>query len=233
MWDAKKKNEVREPDDKGEYWRCTLIEVETRLRVGRGIGQNETEAAIQLWRGVRRVTGMAIPPPLVSDGWGGHREALVEVFGQVPAYRGHGRPPSKKHPQADWLYLQMVKQRDHGRVIDTQARLIYGTPQQAHALLDQHTAYVERTNLTSRHMNGRLVRKTLGFSKRVEMLRAASAWEDVVYNLARSVKTLRLEVNDGQRRWMPRSPAMVAGLTDHIWTIEDLLCFVPTPTNRL
>jgi hypothetical protein len=127
----------------------------------------------------------------------------------------------------------MVKQRDNGRVLDTQARLIYGTPQQAQVQLDQHTAYVERTNLTSRHMNGRLVRKTLGFSKRVEMLRAASAWEDVVYNLARSVKTLRLEVNDGQRRWMPRSPAMVAGLTDHIWTIEDLLCFVPTPTNRL
>jgi hypothetical protein len=233
MWDARKKNEIREPDDSGEYWRCTLIEVETRLRVGRGIGQNETEAAIQLWQGVRRVTGMATPPPLVSDGWGGHREALVEVFGQVPTYSGRGRPPSKKQPQADWLYLQMVKQRDNGRVLDTQARLIYGTPQQAQVQLDQHTAYVERTNLTSRHMNGRLVRKTLGFSKRVEMLRAASAWEDVVYNLARSVKTLRLEVNDGQRRWMPRSPAMVAGLTDHIWTIEDLLCFVPTPTNRL
>jgi hypothetical protein len=121
------------------------------------------------------------------------------------------------------LYLQLVKQRENGQVIDTEVRLIYGIPKQADAVLDQYTAYVERSNLTSRHMNGRLVRKTLGFSKRVEMLRAASAWEDVVYNLARPVKTLRLEANDGQRRWIPRSPAMAAGLTDRIWTMEDLL----------
>jgi hypothetical protein len=57
-WDARKKNEIREPDDRGEYWRCTLIEVETRLRMERGIGQNETQAAIQLRRSVKRVTGM-------------------------------------------------------------------------------------------------------------------------------------------------------------------------------
>jgi hypothetical protein len=49
-------------------------------------------------------------------------------------------------------------------------------------------------------MNGRLVRKTLGFSKQVEMLRASCIWEDVVYNLAHSVKTLRLEINNGNQR---------------------------------
>jgi len=233
MSGARKKNDLREADDPGEYWRCTLIEVETRLRVGRGFGQNETEAAIELWRGVRRTTGMKAPPPLVSDGWGGHREALLEVFGQTPPYSGHGRPPSKKRAGANWLYLQMVKQRENGRVVDTQMRLIYGTTDQVKARLAQHTAYVERTNLTSRHMTGRLVRKTLGFSKQVAMLRAASVWEDVVYNLTRCVKTLRVEVNDQQRRWMPRSPAMVAGLTDHIWTMEALLWCVPMSTNRL
>ena len=47
------------------------------------------------------------------------------------------------------------------------------------------TSYVERTNLTSRDMNGRLVRKTLGYSKELKMLRASSIWEDMVYNLRR------------------------------------------------
>ncbi|MEA2045247.1 MAG: hypothetical protein U9N48_01795 [Euryarchaeota archaeon] len=61
------------------------------------------------------------------------------------------------------------------------------------------------------------------------MLEASCAWEDLVYNLARPVKTLRIEVNDGQRRWQPRSPAMAASLTDHIWTIEELLMAVPVP----
>jgi len=65
-------------------------------------------------------------------------------------------------------------------------------------------------------MNGRLVRKTLSFSKQQEMLKTSSVWEDLVYNLTRPVKTLRLEVNQGNCRFQPRSPAMAAGLTDHM-----------------
>ncbi len=63
-------------------------------------------------------------------------------------------------------------------------------------LLGASTSYVERTNLTSRHMNGsRLVRKTLGYSKKLQMLRASSIWEDVVYNLlGRALKTLRMQI---------------------------------------
>lgn len=199
--------------------------------MGRGIGKTETQASIELLQQLKRRGRPDMPPPLVSDGWGGHREALIEVYGQVPDYSGHGRPPSLKQPGEGWQYLQMVKQRKNGRVIGVEPRVIFGDPQQIYAELETHTAYVERTNLTSRHMNGRLVRKTLGFSKRVAMLRAASVWEDMVYNLARHVKTLRLEVNDGTRRWLQRSPAMVAGLTDHIWSIEELLSYVPVPNN--
>ena len=204
-----------------------MIEVQTRLRVGRGIGQTETEAAIELWQGVKQHSGCDQPPPLLSDGWGGHREAIIEVFGKVPNYRGRGRLPEKKRPGEGWQYAQMVKQRENGRVVGVEFRPIYGDGGE----LSANTVYVERTNLTSRHMNGRLVRKTLGFSKRVEMLRAACAWEDLIYNIGRSVKTLRVEVNDGVRRWQSRSPAMAAGLTDHIWSINEILTLVPIPTN--
>lgn len=171
------------------------------------------------------------PPDLTSDGWGGHREALLDVYGKVPPYKGRGRPPTKKRPQPGWQYMQVVKQRENGCVIGTETRVIYGHNLVTPLLLGEHTAYVERTNLTTRHMNGRLVRKTLGFSKKRDMLEAACIWEDVVYNFARHVKTLRLEVNDGFRRWRYRSPAMAAGLTDHIWSIEELLTGVPVPIN--
>jgi hypothetical protein len=57
-----------------------------------------------------------------------------------------------------------------------------------------------------------LLRKTLGYSKRLEMLRAASAWEDMVYHFARPVKTLRQEIDTGGKRWRQQSPAMAAGL---------------------
>ncbi len=51
----------------------------------------------------------------------------------------------------------------------------------------------------------------------------ASAWEDRIYNLTRSLKMLRVEVDNGSRRWQQRSPAMAAGLTDHIWSVLGLL----------
>jgi hypothetical protein len=60
-------------------------------------------------------------------------------------------------------------------------------------------------------------------------LQAAFAWEDWIYNLTRPFKTLRVAVNDGRRRWQPRSPAMAAGLTDYIWTVRELLMMVVSP----
>lgn len=212
-----------------------MIESESRLRAARGIAKSETEAAIEAFGRLKSRGHPHSPPPLVSDGWGGYDEAMVEVWGKVPEYRGRGRPPTKKRPGADWHYLQMVKQRENGRVVGIKAKTIYGAEDEREVLEElsgESTSYVERTNLTSRHMNGRLVRKTLGYSKELKMLRASSIWEDMVYNLGRALKTLRVESpeSDGQRRWIGRSPAMAAGLTDHIWEIEELLTTLPLPT---
>jgi hypothetical protein len=213
-----------------------LIESESRLRAARGIAKSETEAAIEAFEQLKGRGHPHSPPPLVSDGWGGYDEAMVEVWGKVPEYRGRGRPPTKKRPQADWHYLQMVKQRGkNGRVIGMKAKTIYGDEREVLCKLSGgSTSYVERTNLTSRHMNGRLVRKTLGYSKELKMLRASSIWEEMVYNLGRALKTLRVESpeSDGERRWIGRSPAMAAGLTDHIWEIEELLTTLPLPPTN-
>jgi hypothetical protein len=158
---------------------------------------------------------------------------MVEVWGKVPEYRGRGRPPSRKKPQAGWKYLQMVKQRRKGRVMGVKAKTIYAEEREVLKLLGASTSYVERTNLTSRHMNGRLVRKTLGYSKELAMLRASSIWEDALYNLGRALKSLRTEnPRAGKRRWKRRSPAMAAGLTEHIWEIEELLTTLPLPSTN-
>jgi hypothetical protein len=202
--------------------------------VGRGIGQTETQSAIEVWTQVKqRDAHRHSPPPVLSDGWGGHREALVEVYGQVPPYKGRGRPPTRKQAGEDWHYTQMVKQRDdHGKLTGVEVRVIYGDDTTLERTGGRTTS-VERTNLTSRHMNGRLVRKTLGFSKRVAMLAAACAWEDMIYNFARPLKTLRCEIHLQGKRWLQASPAMAAGLTDHIWSIHELLMLIPLPTNSI
>ena len=203
--------------------------MDTRLRVGRAIGKDEEEIAVALMGQLKARGHPEAPPAIATDGKGSYREAMVETWGKVPEYTGRGRPPTRKQAQSDWHYLQVIKHRSGSRLTGVTVKVIYGDPEQVRRQLGEHTAYVERTHLTSRQMNGRLVRKTLSFSKELEMLKVSCAWEDWVYNLTRPVKTLRVEVNDGRCRWRLRSPAMAAGLTDHIWTVKELLMTVVAP----
>ena len=206
-----------------------MIDSDTRLRAARGIAKTETDASQIVFTTLKQRGHPDKPPPPISDGWGGIREAMVEVYGQVPPYSGRGRPPVLKQPGEDWQYLQMVKQWENGRVIGTELRVIYGNEAEVLALLGKSTSYIERSNLTSRHFNSRLTRKTLAFSKTIAMHQAAATLEDAYYNLVRPHKTLRQEVVAPDRRWLPRTPAMASALTDHIWTVKELLSRIPVP----
>ena len=97
-----------------------------------------------------------------------------------------------------------------------------------------NTSYVERDNLTSRHSNGRLVRKTLSHSKKQYYLRRHLDLEEAIYNFVRPHSALRVKLRKPaayRRRWQPRTPAMAAGLTDHIWSLEELLSYCLPPPN--
>jgi hypothetical protein len=201
-------------DEGGEYWYCTLIENQTRLRLGRGIGRTESDAAQRIWRYWRWTLGVANhPPPLVSDGWGGHK-ARRRMAGK------------------NWHYLQVVKiHNDYQRVIGLKPRLVWGKTLQADHPLSPNLAYVERTHLTSRLMSARLQRKSLRFSKRLQPLVSSAFWCDGVYNLVHPHKSLRQPALLPGHRWTPRSPAMAAGLTDHLWSFYELLSSVPLFIN--
>ena len=208
-----------------------MIDMDSRLRVARGIAKTETEASTEVFQTLKARGHPDAPPPTISDGWGGIDDAMVEVYGKVPEYKGIGRPPTRKRPQPGWQYVQMIKQRENGRVVGIKVRVVLGDPVATLELLGQSTAYIERSHLTTRLFNSRLVRKTLAFSKEVEMYRASAAWEDLYYNLAWAHKSLRVEVfGDPKRRWQQRSPAMAAGLTDRIWTVKELLKTVVPPS---
>jgi hypothetical protein len=208
-----------------------MLDADSRLRVARGIAKNETSASIEVFKTLKRRGHPDGPPPTISDGWGGIDDAMIEVYGIVPEYGGRGRPPTKKRARPGWLYLQMVKQRDErGRVKGIKLRAVFGKKSDVIALLGKSTAYIERSNLTSRLFNGRQVRKTLAFSKEIAAYRAAAVWEDCYYNLVRPHKSLRLPVTDiSPRKWLQRTPATAAELTDHIWTVKELLTTLPMP----
>jgi hypothetical protein len=209
--------------------------MDSRLRIGNAIGKSEEEIAPELMKQVKMHAPDEGPPALSSDGKGAYPNAMLKTWGKVPEYGGRGAPPKLLKPQKDWQCLQVVKKRKGRKLESVHIKVVYGNPKQVKEKLGCHTAYIERTNLTSRTMNGRLVRKTLSFSKELRSLEAASTLEDAIYNFTRSVRTLRVELPhpSKQARWHQRSPAMAAGLTDHIWTVQELLTvvFIPLRAN--
>jgi len=211
------------------------VDIDTRLRIGRVIGKTEEDIAPVIMEKIKRHNPAGPPPALATDGKGAYREAMLETWGKAPEYKGQGRPPTVRKPGEGWKYLQVVKKREGSKLVDVILKVIYGNEEEVINILGKSTAYVERTHLTSRQMNGRLVRKTLSFSKELRMLKASTALEDALYNFTRPLKTLRVEVENpsSANRWQQRTPAQAAGLTDHIWTVKELLTsvLVPCPIN--
>jgi len=89
----------------------------------------------------------------------------------------------------------VIKERDEkDRVTGTKKKAIFGEEETLLEIFEEHTAYVERTHLTMRQMNSRLIRKGLGFSKQLSMHQAAAGWEDAIYNLTRTHRGLRVDL---------------------------------------
>ena len=89
-----------------------------------------------------------------------------------------------------------------------------------------NTAYIERDNLTLRQEVHRLARKTLGFSKNRRELQHALDFIDAHDNFIKPHRALRTKsFSKGNPVWIPRTPVMAAGLSHHIWTLEELLCY--------
>ena len=179
------------------------------------------------------------PPLFTSDKLPAYIEALIANYSMPeppPRRRGRGRP--RKQPRRvldpDLRYAQVDKHREGGRVVEVCRRIIFGSAEVITEILGDkqiNTSYVERDNLTSRQSNGRLVRKTLSYSKKNYYLQRHLDLEDAVFNFVRPHQALRMTLPRPilGRKWHQRTPAMAAGLTDHRWTLEELLSYRTPP----
>jgi len=82
-----------------------------------------------------------------------------------------------------------------------------------------NTSFIERQNATDRHHNARKSRKTYRFSKDWRYHEAATYFTMYSYNFCWQVRTLRESIDEG--RWIKRTPAMAAGLADHVWPMSE------------
>jgi len=167
---------------------------------------------------------------MTSDEHAPYATVILEVYGvqEAPPRTGKpGRPAGTRTVAPEsLLYATVHKTREKNRVVQVEARVVYGTAAGVQQPLERssaspavNTSFVERHNGTDRHRNARKGRKTYQFSKDWAVHEAATQLSYGSYNFCWPVRTLRQRDADG--RWQLRTPAMAAGLADHVWKYDE------------
>lgn len=227
----------------GDAWVWIAFAPVWRLVLAFVVGKRTQESADLLLDRVVRVTDEYIPL-FTSDQLPEYRSALLHAYGiwHQPQRKGNrGRyPKPRRVPPPDLLYAQVVKVREKGRVVDIRSRVVFGDADAVEARLAEspvsntiNTSFVERDNLTQRQINRRVTRRTNGFSKELPWFEKQLWLSMAYYHLVLPHHSLRQELpipeptrgTGSPRRWEPRTPAMAAGITDHVWTTTELLSY--------
>jgi len=231
----------------GDAWVWVAFAPEWRLVLAFVIGKRTQESADLLLQRVTQVTDEHTPF-FTSDQLPEYRNALLAAYGiwhqrQRQGKRGpHPKPLLMAPP--DLLYAQVVKVREYGRVVEVFSKVVFGDPTAIAAKLASlstsetiNTSFIERNNLTQRQSNRRLTRRTNGYSKDLSWFERQLWLSLAYYHLVLPHHSLRQPLPQPQptrgsgslRRWKPVTPAMAAGLTDHVWTTTELLSYRVPP----
>jgi len=220
----------------GRVWMALALAVPSHLWLGGAIRPQRDQGLItalvqQVRRCARRLDIL-----VCVDGLASYVTAFRRAF-RLPVYTGRrGRP--RLVLAAGFLLGQVVKQYAKRRVASVRQRVVEGTADALVAVLEAtgtgqgiHTAYIERLNATFRSALAPLVRRGRALAHKVETLEAGMYLVGGAYNFCWVHASLRGAAPAGARRkWQERTPAMAAGLTEHAWTLRELLCYqVPLP----
>lgn len=227
-------------DEQGDCWDYVAFDPEHRLVVSVVVGKHSGEHVDLLVEDFHQRTAGRLMNLMTSDENPAYAQAILEHYGQEyqPRRRGRrGRRPARRKRARKGLKDATVhKTRQNNRVVKVEQRVVYGTLTAVLAALavslvssTVNTQFVERSNGSDRHRNSRKVRKTYRFSKDWQVHEAVTYFTLLSANFCCPVRTLRQR--DEQGKWRPRTPAMAAGLADHVWTIKEWLR-VPTVQRK-
>ena len=187
---------AKKQEDCGDVWTWTAIDADTKLCISYLVGGRDGWWAKEFMNDVAdRIKGRI---QITTDGYRAYLNAIEDSFGS----------------EVDYAQLQKI----YGASSETHARYspgtciacdmmaVSGSPDPKHV----STSFVERQNLTMQMSMRRFTRLTNVFSKKVENHAAAVALHFIHYNFAQIHKTLRI------------TPAMASGISDHIWSYEEI-----------
>jgi len=221
-------DEIRVKKQGGMVWMALAMMISTRLwRAGEVSEHRDMPLMRRLLERVRRC---AAPRPLLvcTDGFCSSIRAMRETCRDpVPTGKG-GRP--RLRPWRHVLIAQVVKRDERRRVVATERRIVDGTPARVETLRRRsqgggvsNTASIERLNATFRARLASLTRRGRAFARRTLTLQHGMYLIGTVYNFCTPHESL---CGAGGKQ----TSAMAAGITNHGWTIRELLAFhVPPP----
>jgi IS1 family transposase len=238
-----KKQKNCDPGDArcGDCWDHVALDPETRLVVSLVVGKRTADATHALVGDFRRRTGNRVMRLMTSDEYPAYEEAIREAYGHVVLPPRTGRPGRPRNPSTvvppAVTYATVHKEKENNRVVRVRTRVVFGTPEGVARAVTQsavgrvvNTSFVERHNGTDRSRCSRKVRKTYAFSKDWDVHRAATVFSYFSYNFCWPVRTLRVKGEKG--RWHKRTPAMAAGLTDHVWSVSEWVTYPARHVQR-
>lgn len=202
---AKKKNvpeSMKGTAGIGDVWTWTAIDADSKLMVSWLVADRTNDSARAImWDVAGRVVSKRVQ--LTSDGYKHYTGAVRDAFGESVDFGQVEKQYGGEDRTSNARYSPLV-------CVSCTRKHIIGNPDKKHI----STSFVERANLTMRMGMRRFTRLTNGFSKKIDNHAAAIALHFAHYNFCRVHQTLRV------------TPAMAAGLTDHVWGLDELVALV-------
>jgi IS1 family transposase len=243
--------EVSDPEaiqrlSRSPHWVWGALDPVTKLLLTIDVGDRTLAMAQSVVHQVVQVLAPGCVPLFLTDGFKEYTTALLMHVGQwvQPSRRQATGPAPKPRwmPLPALLYAQVIKTVRQRRLVRVTHRVVFGTVEAVQQVLAAHgwqinTAFIERLNLSIRHHVAAVGRRVATLCKGEEGLRQQLALYHVYYNFCLPHASLRLPLpqsapthgNGSAKRWQPQTPAMAAGLTDHVWTLREVLLFRVPP----
>ena len=227
-------------------WVWTAVDPESKLMLSAQPGDRSQDMAQAMLHQITQLLAPGCVPLFLSDGNPNYLPAIVSHFGhwvQLPRRQNRGPWPKPRWmPLPGLLYAQVVKCTRRRRLVEVIHRVVIGTQAQVDAILipcgwQINTAIVERLNLSLRQRVAAIRRRSATSCKSETGLSQPLILFQVYHNFVLSHASLRLSLvepiatngNGSAKLWQPQTPAMAAGLTDHVWTLREVLMFRVPP----
>jgi len=219
---------------KGRVWQAMALAVPTRLWLGGDLSPTRDGALVTAT--LRRVAACAAHTALLRgvDGFAAYVGAVRTVF-RMAVRTGQPGRPRLVLPETV-LLAQVVKSHKGRRLVDVTQRVVFGTVEAVAEAIARtkggtqiNTSYIERLNATFRAALAPLTRRGRRLAHGAALLTSGMWLVGTSYNFCWPHASLRVRTIGGGPKWQQRTPAMAAGLTDHIWTLEDMLRYRVLP----